>query len=390
MNAKFRVACALATFLACSAGTAEAKELVIGVLNPLTGMGADLGMCAQQAIEPAVEEINRAGGINGTTLRVIFRDDESDPQKGVAGAQELLTRQRVDIMLGTNLTNVAFAVAPIVNAAHIPMITFATGAAIIDAAKFPYLFRTNMHTDIEAALLVGYVKQQGFKAPATLVDNTAYGQSGLKELLPALERAGLKPVASETLDITSTDMTGTVLRIQKSGADVIMAWANGGPLAQVARANERIGYNVPGFAGAGLHQEAFIDLAGPAGQKWAGTYYRAFTRDQNGGVSPEVLAYMKKMQARWGEKLSKTLYIAALWDDTMHMLVQALGHAKSFSGTDIKDALESTSGFKGMVGSFGFSPTSHDAFEPHSLTIAYGSMIGNNDPFIRVRVPNAP
>src|SRR3972149_8387547 len=110
---------------------AKAEDFTIGVINAMTGIGADLGIASQQAIEPFVEEFNRSAG-TGTRLNIIFRDDESNPQKGVAAAHELLQRYRVNMIMGTNLPNVALPVAPIVNQAKIPFITMATGSALID------------------------------------------------------------------------------------------------------------------------------------------------------------------------------------------------------------------------------------------------------------------
>ena len=74
------VAVAVAQVTAPSAGMAE--DFTIGVISPMTGVGADLGIASQQAVEPVIEEINRAGGMNGMQIKVIFRDDESNPAEG--------------------------------------------------------------------------------------------------------------------------------------------------------------------------------------------------------------------------------------------------------------------------------------------------------------------
>lgn len=361
-----------------------AKDFTIGVVNPLTGFGADLGICAQQALEVVVEELNNAGGINGSQIKFVFRDDESNPQKGVAAVQELLQRHNVDVIVGANLTNIAVAVAPIVNQAKVPFILFGTGSALIDPAKFPYLFRTNFHTDMESALIADYASNVlKVKSPGIISDTSAYGQTGSKALLEALNKVNIKPAGHETFGMTDTDLSGQVLRLQKANADAILGWSLGTALAQVARAAQRLNFNVPGIGGAGIHQEGFVDLAGPAGKDWSGTYYRSFTRTEKEDAPASVRAYLKKMQDRYGAKLSKTMYIAALWDDTIRLLAEAAKRAKGTSGDEIKSALEAAT-FKGMVSDFTFSATKHDGLDPKALTLAY--VIGS-EAHVRVRVP---
>ena len=362
-----------------------AKEFVIGVVNPLTGFGADLGICAQQALEPLVEEINKAGGVNGNPVRIVFRDDESNPQKGVAATQELLQRHNVDVIVGANLTNIAVAVAPIIGQAKKPFIVFGTGSGLVDPAKFPYLFRTNFHTDIESAVIADYVRRKGLKSPGVLSDTTAYGQTGSKALIQALDKVGIKPVAHETFAMTDTDLTGQISRLQRAGADAILGWSVGTALAQAARSAQRLNYRVPGIGGAGIHQEGFVQLAGAAGEGWVGTYYRSFTRTDSEDAPAGIRAYLSKMEARYGDRLSKTMYIAALWDDTIRLVVDAASRAKSAGGDGIKAALEETKGFKGLISDFSFAPDKHDGLAPEALALAY--VIGP-EPHVRVRVPN--
>ena len=214
----------------------RATDLVIGVVNPITGPGADLGVSARQGIEPYLEEVNRNGGVNGMTVKVVFRDDESNPQKAVAAVYELTQKQHVNVLMGANLTNIAVAVNPIINQAKVPFMVFGTGSTLIDPAKFPYTFRTNINTDLEAAVLVDSIlKKQEFKAPALLVDQTAYGQAGAASLRAALAKHGLTPILQETFTLADTDMTAQIVAIRDAHADVVFTWGLGTLLARAAR-----------------------------------------------------------------------------------------------------------------------------------------------------------
>lgn len=376
----------LAATALTAAGPAAAQELVIGIVNPLTGPGSDLGISGQQAVDPLVAEINKAGGVNGMKLRVIYRDDQSNPQRGVAAALELIQREKVDIVMGANLTHVAFAVSPIINQAKIPFIVFGTGDGLTDPAKFPYSFRLNMTNAMEAATIADYVVNVlKLKSPGLLVDNTALGQSGERALRAALAKYKIEPVGRETFALADTDMSGQIISLKNAKADVLLVWGLGPMLAQAARSAERVGFGVPVIGGIGTHQEGFYKLAGPAGEKWAGTFFRSFTRGATEPPQPAVQAFIGRLRGAYGDKLSSSNMISGVWDDALRLVVHAVAKAKSKDGDAVKAVLEATGEYKGLMSTYSFSATKHDGFNPGDVTIAYS--MGAAD-FIRLRVPN--
>src|SRR3546814_9876352 len=62
-------------------------------------------------MELAIEQINAAGGVNGKSLQLITRDDNSNPGDAVRAAEELLTRDKVDVLTGTFLSHIGLAVS---------------------------------------------------------------------------------------------------------------------------------------------------------------------------------------------------------------------------------------------------------------------------------------
>lgn len=376
--------------LALGAGTtlharAQTRELLLGIVNPLTGPGADLGISAQQAIDPALDEINKAGGVAGMRVRAIYRDDQSNPRTGVQVVTELLQRERVHMIMGANLTHVAFALAPVINQAKIPFFTMATGDAVVDAEKFPYTFRINTGNSVEAEKLVDHaVRQHAMKAPAFLVDNTAYGQSGDRALRAALQKRGIQPVAVETFGLADTDTSGQFVNLKKANPDVLFVWGLGGPLALVSRSAERAGFTPPVYGGFGMHQEGFIKLGSPSGDKWSATIWRAFT--QGATPAPEgVRNYVSRQMKIYGDKLSGSVNISALWDDALRITFEAVKRAGNTQGDSLKAAFEETRNFQGLISTFSFSKTNHDGFDAKDITIAYAT---NVDRHIRRRIPS--
>jgi hypothetical protein len=91
--------------LAPIASRAQTSEVVIGVIYPLSGASAQIGVDAQKSYETAAEIINKnydfdlplargegLSGLGGAKVRLVFADHQADPQKGRAEAERLITQ----------------------------------------------------------------------------------------------------------------------------------------------------------------------------------------------------------------------------------------------------------------------------------------------------------
>src|SRR5260370_25732773 len=103
------------------AGRAQTSEVVIGVIYPLSGASAQIGVDAQKAFETAADIINKnydfalplakgegLPGLGGAKVRLVFADHQADPQKGRAEAARLITQEKVCAIVGTYHNAVAF------------------------------------------------------------------------------------------------------------------------------------------------------------------------------------------------------------------------------------------------------------------------------------------
>src|SRR6202021_3052623 len=90
------------------ASRAQTSEVVIGVIYPLSGASAQIGVDAQKAFETAAELINKnfdfdlplargegLPGLGGAKGRLVFPYHQADPQKGRAEPDRLITQERV-------------------------------------------------------------------------------------------------------------------------------------------------------------------------------------------------------------------------------------------------------------------------------------------------------
>ena len=87
-----------------------ADPIKIGEINSYTALAA-FTQPYKKGIELALEEINRAGGVLGRPLTVVFRDDGFKPADAARHAEELVTAEKVDLLAGTFSSGTGLAVA---------------------------------------------------------------------------------------------------------------------------------------------------------------------------------------------------------------------------------------------------------------------------------------
>src|SRR6202171_2301315 len=102
------------------AARAQTSEVVIGVIYPLSGASAQIGVDAKKSFDTAAEVINKnfdfdlplargegLSGLGGAKVRLVFADHQAAPQKGRAEDARLITPEKVCAIIGTYQSAVA-------------------------------------------------------------------------------------------------------------------------------------------------------------------------------------------------------------------------------------------------------------------------------------------
>ena len=104
----------VAASFALSAASGYAQSTIkIGEVNSYKAQPAFLEPY-KKGMELAVEEINAAGGLNGMKVELFTRDDNANPGDAVRAAEELVSRERVDVLTGSFLSNIGLALTDFV------------------------------------------------------------------------------------------------------------------------------------------------------------------------------------------------------------------------------------------------------------------------------------
>src|SRR5262245_35256852 len=104
-------------------GNEPSNEIVIGEYGSLTGDTATFGISTKNGIEMAADELNKAGGLLGKTVRVVVEDDQGKPEEAQTVVTKLINKDRVIAVLGEVASSRSLAAAPVAQQSGIPMIS---------------------------------------------------------------------------------------------------------------------------------------------------------------------------------------------------------------------------------------------------------------------------
>lgn len=160
--------------LALAACAASKPTYIVGAAGPWK---QGYGLQNLQGIELAVEEINKAGGINGHPLTVISRDDEGDGPKAARIAQDFVSTQAVSAVIGHVNSSGMLSAAPVYDGQLAAVATSATSPDLTGISS--WVFRIISSDSLNGIALANFATRFGQRAPASvavLYENNTYGR----------------------------------------------------------------------------------------------------------------------------------------------------------------------------------------------------------------------
>ena len=208
-------------FLALIPFPCVAQALKIGELNSYKVFPAFLEPY-KKGMELAVEEINRAGG----KVELVIRDDGGTPGDAVRAAEELIVRERVNLLMGTFASHVGLAVS---NLANQRKVLFLASEPLTDKIVWEngnhYTFRLRPSTYMQVAMLVPEAAKLKKKRWAIVYPNYEYGQSATASFKKLLSQAqpGVEFVAEQAPALGKIDAGAVVQALADAKPDAIFS-----------------------------------------------------------------------------------------------------------------------------------------------------------------------
>ncbi len=197
---------ALATLISSSSLLAQ-NTIKIGEINSYKAQPAFLEPY-KKGMELALEEINAPGSGYANKFELITRDDNANPGDAVRAAEELLSREKVDLLAGTFLSNIGLAVADFAKQRRV---FFLASEPLTDKMVWQggnrFTFRLRASTYMQVAMLIPEAVKLKKKRWAIVYPNYEYGQSAastfkqlLKNAQPDVEFVGEQAPAFGKID----------------------------------------------------------------------------------------------------------------------------------------------------------------------------------------------
>jgi branched-chain amino acid transport system substrate-binding protein len=233
----FSVAAASVLFACSGAGAFAQATIKIGELNSYKSQPAFLDPY-KKGWELAVEEINAKGGVLGKKLEVISRDDGGTPGDAVRVANELVTREGVNILAGTFLSNIGLAVTEF---AGKEKVFFLAAEPLTDKITWQdgnrYTFRLRPSTYMQVAMLMPDAIAAKKKRWAIVYPNFEYGQSASTWFKTMLKKAqpDAEFVTEQAPALGKLDAGSVVQAIDDAKPDAIFNVLFGADLAKFVR-----------------------------------------------------------------------------------------------------------------------------------------------------------
>jgi len=356
------IATAVALFATMSL---HAQEVIkIGAVYSTSGPGAFLGVPEERGARLKVDEINKAGGINGRKVELIVYDSEGNTGKAAQLARRLIESDRVVAIIGPSSSGESLQVLPIANELKTPLIAHA-GTEKMTSPVTPYVFNTPPTDRVVAAHLLSVFKKRGITQIALLSAADGFGQSGanvVKELAP---KYGVTIAKHEEFNRTDADMTAQVLKAKDSPAQAMLVWSAFPAPTIIVRNAAAVGYGKPMYNSFAAASKDLLVQAGPAAEGSFVSSMRLLapeTLKANDPMRPAVMKIFTEFKAKYNEAPAT---FAAHSHDAVSLIEAAVRKINGpVTRDNLRAALETVT-VTGGNGIYRLSPTSH-GLDPES------------------------
>ncbi|GGC83220.1 ABC transporter substrate-binding protein [Chelatococcus reniformis] len=359
---------------------AAGEAVKIGWVRPTTGRLVTSFAPLYLGGGIAVDEINQAGGILGRPISKFEEDDEASPAKEPAIVRKLHEAE-VNFAVGPTGSSQSLASLAATTRAKIIQSTYAAAAEAGDGKRYPYHYQLMYNTDQQGQVCANYmVKNLGIKKVGILQESTAFGEQATTSTKAALKALGIDPVSVQVYPITAPDLSAYVRNLQKEGAEGVIAWiANVPNAAMIFNTMKTLKWFPPVTGHSGLFLPALFELVPPDAIKNVfATYYRNFTWTDQQKPGERQVALAKKLLAIPEAKGYEVNVASSPYYDFVYLLKAAVEQAKSFEVDKVKQALDSTRNFPGLVGNLSFTPDNHCGIDIKDVVLA--SVASGQDP----------
>ncbi|RKX55833.1 MAG: branched-chain amino acid ABC transporter substrate-binding protein [Thermotoga sp.] len=313
----------------------------IGVDFPMTGVVAGFGQMTLDGVKLAHEMYPT---VLGKQIELVVMDNKSDKTEAANAAARLIEKERVKAIIGCICSSNTLSAGPIAERAHVPMVSNASTNPLVTQGK-KYVFRVCFVDPFQgkAAAIFAYNELGVRKAAVILEVSQDYSISLAKFFKETFKKLGGKITKTLFYVTGDQDFTAQLTSVLATRPEVLFVPGYYPEISLLVRQARQMGYKGYVLCGDGAEAPELIKIGGKAVE---GLYYVTH-------FDPKMAA--SEMTGKFVDAYTKKYHkgtdaLGALGFDAYLVLRDAIQRAGSDDPQKIRDALESTKGFKGATG----------------------------------------
>ncbi len=222
-------------------GPAQVKEVVIGVLYPLSGNAAQVGLDSVNAVKLAAEIVNGhydlnlplargegLPGLGGARIRLIVVDHQGKPDVGQGEAERLITQEKVHALFGTYFSSVTGTASQVAERYGIPFVNAESSSPALTERGFRYFFRTSPHDGHFSQVMFDFMRdlekrrEVKLRTVGILHEATQFGSDSAKVQEELARKYGYDVVVKIAYRDKATNLDAEVGRLKAANPDVLL------------------------------------------------------------------------------------------------------------------------------------------------------------------------
>lgn len=346
------------------------QPIIIGLDAPLSGTRSQAGEAIRRGLVLAIREINEKGGVLGRPFKLVARDNQGIPARGLDNINKFTKLDNLVAVVGGLRTPVAVAQHNVIHKHKLIYLgPWAAGTQVVDNGYHPnFVFRVSARDQDVGSFLIRAAIRRGFRRPGLLLKRSTWGRSNEKAMTEAMRQVGIRPAAVRWFSLSQPDISNEIDELIKAGSDVIMLVAGSREGLTIVRnmASRTHDKRVPIISHWGI----------PSGENFAKdpavlqtidftflqTY--SFYAPKDRIKSDRLLkAYCRLFGDCGGPSAVFGPVGTAHAYDLVFLLRNAIQSAGTIKREKVRDSLEQLNAFRGLVRDYSpaFSPDRHDA-----------------------------
>lgn len=321
----------------------DTSDIKIGWISDLTNANSKYGDI--EAGRLAVEEINKAGGIDGRKVTLVEENAKCDSTQTLTAVNKLINVDNVKYILGGHCSTETLAAAPVAEKNKVILLaSISTSPDISNSGD--YIFRTSAVSIQQAELDADYALKNNLKNFAVIYENKAYPKPIADAFKMFFEQKGGTVSVFEAYQTEETDFRSILSKVKASGAQaVFIAPQSPDKAALLLKQIKELGLNVKVFGNEQIGSSATMALTGKDLVEGVIFAEPAFTLD-----NPETKAFVTAYNAKYGTTgLPYGIYTSESYD-AVKILAQAIDSANG-DVEKVKAYLYNVKDYKGASGS---------------------------------------